>query len=85
VLVGASGTESQAWTAASDESWIWVSPTSGSTPGTITVQLDPNLLIMGLYQGQVNVQNEISSVTLPVYVVVSDEIFRSYLPIMSGR
>lgn len=83
VQVGASGTESQPWTAASDQSWISVSPTSGSTPATITVQVNAGALSLGLHEGQVIVKNGLSTVTLPVSAVVSDQIFQSYLPLVA--
>jgi subtilisin len=68
--VGASGTIS--WTAADDQAWIAVDPTSGSasdvTPGVLDVTVDPAGLALGIHTGFVTVTGD--AVNSPVQVRV---------------
>ena len=83
VQVGTSGTDSQQWTATSQESWISLSPTSGSTPGKLNVTVSAGSLPKGTHEGQVVVKNDISTLTLRVLVQVADRIFQSHLPFVA--
>ena len=50
-----SGTGTLAWTAASDQSWLAVSPLSGTAPSTLSVSVAPASLTAGSYSGTVTV------------------------------
>jgi YD repeat-containing protein len=49
------GTATVGWQARTTHSWIRLSPGSGTTPGTLAVQVDPADLEVGLYTGTVTV------------------------------
>jgi hypothetical protein len=54
VAVTSSGT-ALSYTAASDQTWLAVTPASGSTPGALTVTVDPTGLAAGTYNGTLTV------------------------------
>jgi uncharacterized protein (TIGR03437 family) len=55
-----------------NESWISVSPTSGSTPGSISVTVDPRSLTPGSYTGTFTLTaTGVASITINVSVFVS--------------
>ncbi len=51
--------------------WLAVSPTSGTTPATLTVSAHPGSLAVGMYQGSVAVSSSSRSVTVPVTLTVT--------------
>jgi hypothetical protein len=62
------------WTASSDSSWLAVSPSSGSTPGTFSVNVNPNGLSVGSYSGNVVISAPGIS-NSPVSVPVNLQVF----------
>jgi BACON domain-containing protein len=55
----------------SGAAWLSVSPTSGSTPGSITVSVNPGNLAAGTYNASVLVSSRAGSVTVPVALKVT--------------
>ncbi|MBV8551245.1 MAG: DUF4082 domain-containing protein [Acidobacteriaceae bacterium] len=55
VAVSAGGGGVLAWTATSNASWLGVSPSSGTTPGTIQVSVSSSSLAGGTYTGTITV------------------------------
>jgi len=51
--------------------WLSVAPTSGVTPGTVTLGADPSGLTAGTYDGQVSIQGMANTVIVPVTLSVS--------------
>jgi hypothetical protein len=49
------------FTLKTDQNWLSATPASGSTPGTVTVSVQPQGLTPGSYQGNVTVQSSASS------------------------
>ncbi|HEY7097664.1 MAG TPA: hypothetical protein VH437_13140 [Terriglobales bacterium] len=84
------GTGTFTWTAAASTAdngnWLHISPATGGTPATISVSIDPLNLpnagqIAGTFTGQITFQTTGSSVTIPVSVMVGDNVFRQINPI----
>src|SRR6185369_12101954 len=46
----------------SDQSWLSVTPTSGTTPGTLSVAVAPQNLSPGSYQGHLSIQSTGSNI-----------------------
>ena len=55
------------FTVSKDQTWLAVSPSSGTTPGTITVSIQPQGLAAGSYQGNLTVQS--NGATLPTQII----------------
>ena len=56
----------QAWTATESTAWIKSVSAAGTTPGTLTIEIDASGLAAGLYQGSVTVTSAGSQVVVPV-------------------
>jgi hypothetical protein len=78
------------WTAATSTAdngdWLHITPATGSTPGVVSVSIEPLNLpnqgqIPGTFIGQISFQTAGSSVTVPVSVMVGDNVFRQVNPI----
>ncbi len=59
------------YTAASSAGWLSVRPTSGSTPASLTVSVNPGSLAAGTYQGTVNISSRVGSASVPVALTVT--------------
>jgi hypothetical protein len=68
------------WTASKDKDWISLSDTSGKTPDTINVTIDPSGLALGSHSGSISFDSSFGKPTIDVTVRVVDEIFTVYLP-----
>jgi BACON domain-containing protein len=55
----------------SGAAWLVVSPTSGNTPGSIRVSVNPGNLGAGTYTASVRVSSRVGSVTIPVTLTVT--------------
>ena len=71
------GTGSFGWTAGTDSNWLSVSVTSGSTPATVNVSVNPNGLATGQYNGNViitasGIANSPLSVPVSMFVFSQD-------------
>lgn len=60
----------QPWTAAAGASWIRVSPSNGTTPGTLRVSIDATALAAGSYQSNVSVSGAGSTISIPVSIQI---------------
>ena len=58
------------FTAASDQTWLTVSPSTGTTPATLTISANPGLTA-GNYQGNITIAGGTTVVTVPVALTVS--------------
>ncbi len=64
-----SGNASDPWSASSSSSWLSVTPTTGVTPGTVNIGIDPTVgpLASGSYTGNVTVASQgATSLSIPV-------------------
>jgi hypothetical protein len=84
------GSGSLAWTlsvSTSDGgSWLMASASSGSTPSTVRISIDPNALpdiglVAGSFVGEVVFSSAAGRVTVPVSVTVGDDVLRQVNPI----
>lgn len=57
--------------ATSGAAWLSVSPTSGYTPGSVTVSVKPGTLAVGTYKASVSVSSSHGSVTVPVTLTIT--------------
>lgn len=75
------------WLLSSAVSWLQLSKNSGTTPDTVQVMADTTGFGLGSHTGQVTLQSNLlgSSVTVPVEVLVVDEIFKTYLPLVTNK
>lgn len=71
VQVTSSGT-AISYSVTSNSPWLSAGPSSGSTPGTITVSVNPASLTVGTYSGQVTISGGGSTVNLPVTFEVTN-------------
>ncbi len=55
----------------SGASWLAASPSSGSTPGTVTVSAKPGTLAAGTYNAAVNISSRYNAVTVPVTLTIT--------------
>ena len=65
------------WSQTTSAPWLQASPPSGTTPGTVTVSVNPAGLAPGVYTGNVNVSPNISggaTAAIPVTFVVNPNI-----------
>lgn len=65
-----------------NNNWLQLSKNSGTTPDTVQVLADTTDFSLGSHTGQITLQSSSlgKSVTVPVEVLVVDEIFETYLP-----
>ena len=52
-------------------SWLAVAPTSGTTPGSITVSVNPGALAAGTYNGSVTISSRHGNLTVPVSLKIT--------------
>ncbi len=55
----------------SGASWLSLSPTSGTTPGSIRVSVSPGSLAAGTYNASITISSRVGSVTVPVKLTVT--------------
>lgn len=68
-----------AWTASSNSAWLAVSPTTGTTPATLTATLSPGSLAAGTYTGSITVAAPgVSALTIPVSMVLTAPVVTSF-------
>jgi hypothetical protein len=72
------------WTATDNQSWISLGDTSGTTPATLDVTINPSALALGTHTGKVTLNSSFGDPEINVTVRVVDEVFTVYLP-MSRR
>jgi len=65
------------WTAQTSASWLMVSPTSGSTPATLNISVNPSGLTAGNYSGTVTITGSGSTQTVTVALSVSNLFLNS--------
>ncbi|HTI05249.1 MAG TPA: BACON domain-containing carbohydrate-binding protein [Gemmatimonadales bacterium] len=74
VSITNTGGGSMSWSASDHSDWIHLDPHSGDVPGTLTIELDPNDLGPGVYEGDVTViaktAGDSQFTTIPVTFVV---------------
>lgn len=58
------------WTGSTDKSWLTLSPTTGKTPGTVTVKLNRSAISTGGWTGTVRLEAGSSTVQVPVSATV---------------
>ncbi|HZQ22550.1 MAG TPA: hypothetical protein VFA89_07090 [Terriglobales bacterium] len=84
------GTGPLSWTStvttADSGDWLSITPVSGTTPTTVAVSINPVNLpnqaqIPGTFVGQIAFQTGSGNVTVPVNVVVGDDVFRQINPL----
>jgi hypothetical protein len=68
------------WTATDDQSWISLSDTSGTTPATLDVTINPSALSLGTHTGKITFNSSLGKPEIDVTVRVVDEVFTVYLP-----
>ncbi|MBI4299939.1 MAG: N-acetylmuramoyl-L-alanine amidase [Chloroflexi bacterium] len=72
------------WRAEAGANWIKLGTTTGQTPATLEVGVDPSGLAAGLYQGEIRLYNTTSNnpvpVTVPVVLNMLDGWQRLYVP-----
>ena len=76
IQISNSGTGTLTWTAASSESWLNVSPASGTAPSTVSVSVSPASLAAGTYTATITItasgaSNSPLSVTVTLTVAAS--------------
>jgi uncharacterized protein (TIGR03437 family) len=64
-------TSAASFTAASTAAWLTVTPTSGTTPGTLTLSVDASALVLGTYQASITVTVGSSVSSVPVTLTVT--------------
>jgi hypothetical protein len=72
VTIASSGGGALPFTATPKEGWISVPLPSGTTPSSLTVNVDPSSLGAGSFDGTVEVASSSSRLRIPVHVNVSD-------------
>jgi hypothetical protein len=55
IQITSAGSGTLNWSASADQSWISLSPSSGTTPSTLTVSVNAALLAAGSYQGRITI------------------------------
>ena len=75
------------WSASSDHSWIHITPSSGSTPGTLTISLAETAgFAEGTYEGRVDVVGAQEGTPHPVTVrLVVARLQHVYLPLVAAE
>ncbi len=67
-----SNSSALSYSVSSNQTWLLAGPSNGSTPGTLTVGVNPSGLAAGTYTGQVTVAGGGSTVNLPVTFEVTN-------------
>jgi len=70
ISVSSSGAAAQ-FSVSTNASWLSVTPTTGTTPGSITVSVNPSGLATGTYMGNVVIQGPANSVTVSEEFVIA--------------
>lgn len=65
------GSATLSWTASASASWIVLSATSGTTPSTLAVSVNPNGLAAGTYNGTISISSSAGSQTVAVSMTVT--------------
>ncbi len=76
VMINHQGSSSLSWTATAQNSWIHVSPSSGSTPGALNLSVDPSGLSSGSHSGNVRITSpsaQNSPQNISVSLVLDDQ------------
>ncbi len=68
-------TNPTAFTAANTQSWLTVTPGSGTTNTSITLAVNPSSLVAGSYQDTVTITGGATTVTIPVTYTISPDTF----------
>jgi hypothetical protein len=68
------------WTATDNQSWISLGDTSGTTPSTLDVTINPSALALGTHTGSITFNSSFGQPDIDVTVRVVDEVFTVYLP-----
>jgi uncharacterized protein (TIGR03437 family) len=63
------------FTAASTSTWLTVAPTTGTTPATLTLTVNPAGLAAGTYQDTITISGGATPVTVPVSLTLSNDTF----------
>ncbi|MBI2568928.1 MAG: hypothetical protein HYV63_18055 [Candidatus Schekmanbacteria bacterium] len=71
VGISHSGPAELAWTAAADQPWIGLDATSGTTPATLSVSVDPSGFAAGAYFGSVRITAPGAEAGTPAIVLVT--------------
>lgn len=71
------------WTASSDQGWLKLGNTSGSTPGSLRITLDPSGLANGTYTGTVQLSSAAGSPRISVTLVVAERLYDAPLPLIA--
>jgi hypothetical protein len=70
------------WTASKDQPWISLSATSGTTPDTLEITIDPSGENLGAQTGTVTVSSALGSATIDVTLNVVDTVYDVNLPLV---
>jgi hypothetical protein len=70
------------WSASDNQSWISLSPSGGTTPGTLNVTINPSGKSNGTYTGQVSLSSSVNSPDVDVTLVVAGQVYEVYLPLI---
>ncbi|MCL5074243.1 MAG: hypothetical protein M1136_01125 [Chloroflexi bacterium] len=83
LTIDSGGVAAFSWTAATDQPWLAVSPSSGSAqPAVLTVTADRSGKTVGSYSGQVMINaGQLGTRTIPITLVVAQTINKTYLPL----
>jgi hypothetical protein len=68
------------WSATKNQSWISLSNTSGTTPDTLKITIDPSGKNLGTYTGAVSFSSSFGSPKIDVTLFVVDKVYDVYLP-----
>jgi outer membrane protein assembly factor BamB len=68
------------WTASENRPWISLGDTSGTTPDTLNVTVNPSSLPLGLHTGSVSLNTSLNDPTIDVMVRVVNQVYTVYLP-----
>jgi hypothetical protein len=94
VPIRSGGTSVVNWTASATTSdsgkWLLLGASSGSSPSTLSVSINPSLLpgqgkVIGSYAGQVLIQTASGNVTIPVRVTVGDTVLKQSNPLFFSK
>jgi uncharacterized protein (TIGR03437 family) len=66
-----SSTPAASFTAASTETWLTVTPTSGTTPANLSLRVDASGLPAGVYQGSITISGGTAPVAVPVTLTIT--------------
>lgn len=81
-LTVTSGSGALSFTAAAGSTWLSVTPTSGTTPATLAVSVNPAGLAQGTYNGSIDITQ--SGSANPIIVIVTLQVGAVTTPTISG-